>query len=109
MLISDWSSDVCSSDLAVEFLQQVVGKLDIGLVDLVDQQHGQGGAGERLPQLALADIIGNIMEPCVAQLPVAQRSEERRVGKECVSPCRYRWSADHSKKKQRDTQKRRKQ
>src|SRR3546814_14128655 len=24
-----------------------------------------------------------------------KRSEERRVGKECVSPCRYRWSPDH--------------
>src|SRR3546814_20290370 len=29
---------------------------------------------------------------------VAERSEERRVGKECVSPCRYRWSPYHSKK-----------
>src|SRR3546814_14486841 len=27
------------------------------------------------------------------------RSEERRVGKECVSTCRYRWSPYHSKKK----------
>src|SRR3546814_21106185 len=31
----------------------------------------------------------------------AQRSEERRVGKECVSTCRFRWSAYHYKKKQR--------
>src|SRR3546814_16506863 len=30
----------------------------------------------------------------------AQRSEERRVGKECVSTCRSRWSPDHEKKKQ---------
>src|SRR3546814_15486013 len=29
----------------------------------------------------------------------AYRSEERRVGKECVSPCRSRWSPDHKKKK----------
>src|SRR3546814_11633295 len=27
------------------------------------------------------------------------RSEARRVGKECVSPCRSRWSPYHSKKK----------
>src|SRR3546814_20484447 len=33
------------------------------------------------------------------------RSEERRVGKECVSTCRYRWSPDHQKKKIKDTQK----
>src|SRR3546814_17115507 len=30
---------------------------------------------------------------------VDRRSEERRVGKECVSTCRSRWSPDHSKKK----------
>src|SRR3546814_18922580 len=30
---------------------------------------------------------------------VVRRSEERRVGKECVSTCRSRWSPDHSKKK----------
>src|SRR3546814_20334209 len=30
------------------------------------------------------------------------RSEERRVGKECVSTCRSRWSPDHSKKKEKD-------
>src|SRR3546814_12672147 len=29
------------------------------------------------------------------------RSEERRVGKECVSTCRSRWSPDHSKKKKK--------
>src|SRR3546814_20680030 len=29
------------------------------------------------------------------------RSEERRVGNECVSTCRSRWSPDHSKKKRR--------
>src|SRR3546814_19945298 len=28
----------------------------------------------------------------------SDRSEERRVGKECVSTCRYRWSPEHSKK-----------
>src|SRR3546814_10957062 len=32
---------------------------------------------------------------------VENRSEERRVGKECVSTCRSRWSPDHSKKKKR--------
>src|SRR3546814_18518218 len=29
---------------------------------------------------------------------VGERSEERRVGKECVSTCRSRWSPDHQKK-----------
>src|SRR3546814_13205049 len=35
-----------------------------------------------------------------------QRSEERRVGTECVSTCRYRWSPDHSKKKQKTNENR---
>src|SRR3546814_19543094 len=29
---------------------------------------------------------------------LVERSEERRGGKECVSPCRYRWATDHKKK-----------
>src|SRR3546814_13730911 len=33
----------------------------------------------------------------------AQRSEERRVGKECVSTCRSRWSPSHKKKKKKQT------
>src|SRR3546814_14587682 len=34
----------------------------------------------------------------VSDLAEAHRSEERRVGKECVSPCRSRWAAEHKKK-----------
>src|SRR3546814_15056657 len=34
-----------------------------------------------------------------------RRSEERRIGKECVSTCRSRWSPDHSKKKSRENRK----
>src|SRR3546814_10940541 len=37
-----------------------------------------------------------------------QRSEERRVGKECVSTCRSRWSPDHLKKKKQQQEQRRK-
>src|SRR3546814_17464041 len=57
---------------AVEFLQQVVWKLDIGLVDLVDQQHGQGGGGEGFPQLAATDVIGGVVNALVAQLAVSK-------------------------------------
>ena len=60
---------------AIEFLQQVVGKFDVGLVDLVDQQHGQGRGGECLPQLAFADIVGNVVDALVAQLAVAQTGD----------------------------------
>src|SRR3546814_13308795 len=39
-------------------------------------------------------------KPCPLPSPrPSSRSEERRVGKECVSTCRYRWSPDHYKKK----------
>src|SRR3546814_19549312 len=36
----------------------------------------------------------------IVSMPKARRSEERSVGKECVSTCRSRWSPYHSKKKQ---------
>src|SRR3546814_4994252 len=62
MRISDWSSDVCSSDLRV--------RLCIGRTEIV---------AERGQILEVEDV----------------RSEERRVGKECVSTCRSRWSPYH--------------
>src|SRR3546814_18078626 len=37
----------------------------------------------------------------IDEVPGDTRSEERRVGKECVSTCRYRWSPYHLKKKER--------
>src|SRR3546814_2810072 len=66
MRISDWSSDVCSSDL-------------------VD------------PQLTLYPEFARAKAKNVADLTEAgeNRSEERRVGKECVSTCRSRWSPYH--------------
>src|SRR3546814_1529981 len=79
MRISDWSSDVCSSDLNMD---RVFGV----------QQH-LGGQRQRQddqqrPDQSAAEAHGQPR----TDLP---RSEERRVGKECVSTCRYRWSPDH--------------
>src|SRR3546814_13413440 len=71
MRISDWSSDVCSSDLKL--------------------------SGEmRLDAQAIAAIP---MGQRALLIPLIARSEERRVGKECVSTCRSRWSPYHEKKK----------
>ena len=56
----------------IELLEEVVGEFDVGLVDLVDQEDGKGRRGERLPELALADIVGNVVDPLVAELAVAQ-------------------------------------
>src|SRR3546814_18042799 len=83
MRISDWSSDVCSSDLAALVLSVVA----------------LGGC----PQSRDA-FVESAREPAARALPAytgqpAHRSEERRVGKECVSTCRSRWSPYHYKKK----------
>src|SRR3546814_17034535 len=54
--------------------------------------------GQRNPQLALA---ASMLVDQVGELGFHGRSEERRVGKECVSTCRSRWSPYHYKKKKR--------
>src|SRR3546814_4487495 len=55
-----------------------------------------GGSSPRLPQ-HVADAAHGVDQPRLAvRLELApQRSEERRVGKECVSTCRSRWSPYH--------------
>jgi hypothetical protein len=56
---------------AVEFEQEIVGELDVRLVDLVDQEHGALG-GEGLPELAAADVVGDVADARIAELAVAQ-------------------------------------
>src|SRR3546814_16483233 len=81
MRISDWSSDVCSSDLE--------GRRR------ADQRGGAGIAGAaRNDARALA--TGSV---AVLVRVGRRRSEERRVGKECVRTCRSRWSTSHYKQK----------
>ena len=60
---------------AIEFLQQVVGKLDIGLVDLVDQQHRPRVRDEGIPELAALDVVANVLDALVAELAVAQTGD----------------------------------
>src|SRR3546814_11954956 len=88
MRISDWSSDVCSSDL-----RGVVR----GPPHAQIPEHVLGAPGD-----ARVGAVGVPVEPDVLELQprreVDDRSEERRVGKECVSTCRYRWSPYHEKK-----------
>src|SRR3546814_9903545 len=95
MRISDWSSDVCSSDLAHRPLGDLGDlRLDPGIVgqfvDALDGDHG--GIHVRDQQLLLAPL--GQLDDHVHPLADA-RSEERRVGKECVSTCRSRWSPYH--------------
>src|SRR3546814_12184423 len=119
MRISDWSSDVCSSDL---LQQSVVTKGSRALVSM-----NQPG-GFKCPSCAYPDAdckktldfcengakalaheatkfrvtreffaqhtVSELMEQSDYWLEM-QRSEESRVGKECVSTCRYRWGPDN--------------
>jgi hypothetical protein len=57
---------------AIELLEEVVGEFDVGLVERVDQQDGKLGAGERLPQLAALDVVGDVVDARIAELAVAQ-------------------------------------
>src|SRR3546814_4118087 len=90
MRISDWSSDVCSSDLIPETRLAFIDPQEIAL---------HRGAEIGGPQLVGAAVFAvPAMREFVREQP-AQRlaisSEERRVGKECVSTCRSRWSPYH--------------
>src|SRR3546814_19984420 len=99
MRISDWSSDVCSSDLeAVAVLDDLRGLLEdrhdlldadhLALGDRGDHDTGRGGAdGARPNALGEADEAGLGL----AQVGDVESSEERRVGKACVRPGRSRW------------------
>ena len=57
---------------AIEFLQEIVRKFDVGLVDFVDQQHGALGRREGIPKFAALDVVGDILDALVAELAVAQ-------------------------------------
>src|SRR3546814_16053178 len=117
MRISDWSSDVCSSDLLIPAdasgaLQSTESK--VGPYELNDfflhyiVRYG-------LPPSKIAFLAWHAWrDPVRGAWPInfpesarngydlptlRHRSEERRVGKRCVSTCQTRWSPDHSKKK----------
>src|SRR3546814_11205818 len=100
MRISDWSSDVCSSDLeAVQQGRMAVGndRAETPLLHQPEQGEiavGRDARPERQPALG---------QPCIADTavlqPLLQRSGERPGGKECVSKCRSSGVTDQYKKK----------
>src|SRR3546814_12863645 len=97
MRISDWSSDVCSSDLCDGGTVNVgVDKLGCG-----EQIGRQLGDNHRRENIADA-IVCSLIHTDARQNCSGKRSEERRVGKECVSTCRSRGSPDHEKKKKQE-------
>ncbi|OPZ11872.1 MAG: hypothetical protein BWZ07_01716 [Alphaproteobacteria bacterium ADurb.BinA280] len=57
---------------AVEFLQQIIRKLDVGLVDFIDQQHHPLCVVKRFPQLAAPNVMPHIVNTRITQLRIAQ-------------------------------------
>src|SRR3546814_18480059 len=99
MRISDWSSDVCSSDLRGGDIQAEDAETnELNLVSGEAKHSGylsrQGQAGTRndKQRKISPDVLGKAQ---YVSDPATQRSEKRRVGKECVSTCRSRWSPYH--------------
>src|SRR3546814_13822049 len=97
MRISDWSSDVCSSDLSSESSSGRTGLSSAFSSDFSPRGTSSSKAYPVSPR----------RWPSRLSRRSSARSEERRVGKECVRTCRSRWSPYHYKKnteKQNETQ-----
>src|SRR3546814_15439604 len=109
MRISDWSSDVCSSDLFV---------LADGSGDCIIDPHGaqvlpslkrrwKGGTPrpieipKKTPWFSMGEYRYTEEKICIGDplYALGMRSEERRVGKESVRTCRLRWTPKYKKKK----------
>src|SRR3546814_8278258 len=94
MRISDLSSDVCSSDLLDDAFAALAGATHL-LISAPPED-----AGDVVLQRHEADIAAVETLEWIGYLSTTGRSEERRVGKECVSKCRSRGSPCTLKKKQ---------
>src|SRR3546814_12737254 len=114
MWSGDWSSDVCSSDHSSEELLEAASG-PAAFISMKDWTHKpvmqklgpwishaietmRGGKVDMLPELLKGWSLAGSHPQCQDCM---HRSEERRVGKECVSTCRSRWSPYHKKKKKR--------
>src|SRR3546814_12933777 len=101
MRISDWSSDVCSSDLptfvGVERHGGWTWEREAGLTLDALNELARAAAAFTSQDVTRENPICSTIFPTGERVQL--RSEERRVGKECVSTCRSRWSPDHKKKK----------
>src|SRR3546814_13010356 len=105
MRISDWSSDVCSSDLLHHGVFEDLQKgLLIGIRGAAPVAADDEAADRRHVEALIEQLTEVLLLFLAADRGVAQprgglflqlRSEERRVGKECVSTCRSRWSRYH--------------
>src|SRR3546814_18136118 len=106
MRISDWSSDVCSSDLRVTDVDDLARVVDALVAHVGDMEQAVDAA-----QVDKGAVIGDVLHRAFDDLAFFEvldqartlfgarffqdRSEERRVGKEFVSTCRFWWSPYH--------------
>src|SRR3546814_12601298 len=117
MRISDWSSDVCSSDLRDHRIRRDAVALRLGTgsrtggaampANLNERPIGPGESRLKLITFdriearttcnaLIKGLLDNgTMSVVFGESNCGKRSEERRVGKECVSTCRSRWSPYH--------------
>src|SRR3546814_13354357 len=97
MRISDWSSDVCSSDL---WCGRNRGGCAVPCRGRSAQRRNavRRQRATSVEATARRNLSGANHQPILKN---ERRSEERRVGKECVSTCSSRWSPYHEKKKKR--------
>src|SRR3546814_17894705 len=111
MRISDWSSDVCSSDLLNSRRGQIQGTDSRGIAQVVEaivplanmfgyvnqlRSFSQGRASYSMQFSHYEEVPTNVAEEVKAKMA---RSEERRVGTECGSKCRCWWSPYNKKQK----------
>src|SRR3546814_13451589 len=101
MRISDWSSDVCSSDLLARtvlpdvnlatnrwLFQHLTQTLDRRVLKLLSRADDT----DLHAAISINLNVETLLSPAFLEF---DRSEARRVGKECVSTCRSRWSPYH--------------
>src|SRR3546814_18003932 len=125
MRISYWSSEVCSSDLRLRrppravcecsahlksaavagifFGRELVGELvwlGVQVTSAIDRDDSAGGEGACFARQESRERGDLARRTCALhRQSLRKRSEERRVGEECVSTCRFRWSPLYSEKK----------
>src|SRR3546814_12247047 len=105
MRISDWSSDVCSSDLPEDYKLEAPKDAEGKPIEGVDfesftkdplfQSFQKAAHAKGMTNEQLQFVTERYIELAPQLFSADKRSEERRVGKECVSTCRSRWSPYH--------------
>src|SRR3546814_12676196 len=99
MRISDWSSDVCSSDLLLGPRDVLVideaGMIGTRQMECVLSHAEQAGAKVQSILAAASPMCSTLESNSALDSTGASRSEESRVGKECVSTCRSRLWPQH--------------